>query len=356
MAAAERAAGEHALLQEQRRIDRQARAGGRYADDHAGAAAVGREQRLLHRLLRADHLEREIDAAAPRERLHAGDRIFLRGVDDVRGAELLGPGELLLHHVDRDDLAGADQPRGLDRVEPDAAAAEHRHAGPRRNLGAIEHRAGTRQHAAAHEARDVERRVLPDADDALLGEHRVRRVAGDLQEVMEAPPVLLEARRTVEHEPARLVAQRAHGRLPPDAIPALAARRDIARADVIARGDRLDARADFLDYPGGLVAEHDGQGMGIVAGDHVQIAVADAVGRPAHLHLVRAGLEELDVFDHDRLLRVIENRRRHSHGALPLGRMWPGKNVADRLRERQQLRKTLPWPTASRTVAHAEAR
>ena len=32
---------------------------------------------------------------------------------------------------------------------------------------------GAGEHAAAHEAHDVERRVLPHGDDALLGEHGV---------------------------------------------------------------------------------------------------------------------------------------------------------------------------------------
>jgi hypothetical protein len=45
--------------------------------------------------------------------------------------------------------------------------------------------------------------------------------------------------------------------------------------------------------------------MRVVTGDHVQVAVADAVGRPPHLDLVRTGFEQLDVLDHDRLLRVV---------------------------------------------------
>src|SRR5262249_20062731 len=186
---------------------------------------------------------------------------------------------LLLHDVDRDDLTGADEPRGLDRIEPDAAAAEDRHACPRWYLRAIEHGARTGQDAAAHETHDVERRVFPDGNDTLFRQYGVRRVARSLQEVVQAAPVLLEARRAVEHEPARRVPQRAHGRLAADAVPALAARRDVARADVIARHDRLDPRADLFDHSGGLVTEHDGQGMRVITSDHVQVTVTDAVGR-----------------------------------------------------------------------------
>jgi hypothetical protein len=86
----------------------------------------------------------------------------------------------LLHDVDRDDLSGAHEPRRLDRVEADAAAAEDRHARARRHLGAVEDRSRAGEDAAAHETHDVERRVLPDGDDALLREHRMGRVAGDL--------------------------------------------------------------------------------------------------------------------------------------------------------------------------------
>jgi hypothetical protein len=62
--------------------------------------------------------------------------------------------------------------------------------------------------------------------------------------------------------------------------------------------------------------------------------VADAVGDPSHLDFVGAGFGELDVFHHDRLLRVVQNRRRHTHGALPLR-----ENLAGSLRERRRLRK-----------------
>ena len=273
-------------------------------------------ERLLDRLLRPDDLERVVDAAPPAQRLHAGHRILFRGVDDVRGAEFFRPPELLLHHIDRDDLARAHQPRHLDRIEAHATASPHGDAGARLDLRTVEHRAGAREHAAAHEARDIEGHVLADRDDAHFREHGVRRVARDLQEVVQALAILLEARRAVEHEPARLVAQRAHRGLAADAVPARAARRDVARADVIAGLHRLDAGANPLDHARGLVAEHDGQGMRRVTGDHVQVAVADAVRGPLHQHLVRAGLHQLHVFDDHRLLHFVENGGFGVHGLL----------------------------------------
>src|SRR6267142_3900400 len=89
-----------------------------------------------------------------------------------RRAELLGPGELLLHRVDGDDLCGAHQAGSLDRVEPDAAATPDRHARSRRDLGAIEDGAGAGEDAATHQTHDVERGILPDRDHALFREHR----------------------------------------------------------------------------------------------------------------------------------------------------------------------------------------
>src|SRR5438094_2589355 len=137
--------------------------------------------------------------------------------------------------------------------------------------------------------------------------------------MMKAAPVLLEAWGAVGHEPPRLVPERAHRGLAADAVPTLAARRDVARADVVARRHGLDPRPDLLDHARGLVTEHDGQGMGRVTRDHVQVTVADAVGRPPHLHLVGTGLEQLDVLHHDRLPHVVQNRRGYTHGALPFG-------------------------------------
>src|SRR5262249_58866119 len=102
-----------------------------------------------------------------------------------------------------------------------------------------------REHAAAEEAGDVEGCVLADGDDALLEQDGVRGVAGDLEEVVEHLAVLAEARGAVEHEPPWLVAERAHCRLAADAVPALSAGGDVARAHVIAGLDAFHARPDL---------------------------------------------------------------------------------------------------------------
>ena len=60
---------------------------------------------------------------------HALHGVALRGVDDVGGAELARVGELVLQHVDGDDAARAGEPRALDDVEADAAAADDEDGG-----------------------------------------------------------------------------------------------------------------------------------------------------------------------------------------------------------------------------------
>jgi hypothetical protein len=77
-----------------------------------------------------DHLEREVDAAVPLQRVHARDRILLARrrrtcVAPNSSAQRASASSTSTAMI----LPGADQPRGLDRVEPDAAAAQDRHAG-----------------------------------------------------------------------------------------------------------------------------------------------------------------------------------------------------------------------------------
>src|SRR5437762_2493662 len=49
----------------------------------------------------------------------------LPGVDGMRGTELLGPLQLLVEHVDSDDLRSADKRRRLNRIQADSATTEH---------------------------------------------------------------------------------------------------------------------------------------------------------------------------------------------------------------------------------------
>src|SRR5437016_4796481 len=79
---------------------------------------------------------------------------------------------------------------------------------------------------------------------------------------MEAAPVFAKPRGAIEHEPPRFVAERAHRRLAADAVPALAARRDVARADVVARGHGLDPGPTFSTTPAASWPSTTGRGWG----------------------------------------------------------------------------------------------
>src|SRR6185295_11076282 len=76
-------------------------------DMHHGAREVARVERLLEGLGPADRVDDDVRAVAVGEFLHRLDHVALAGVDRVGGAELLGPLELLLVGVDRDDRRGA---------------------------------------------------------------------------------------------------------------------------------------------------------------------------------------------------------------------------------------------------------
>jgi hypothetical protein len=85
---------------------------------------------------------------------------------------------------------------------------------------------------------------------------------------------------------------------------------------VVAHGDALDAGTDPLDDSSRLVAEHDGQRMRDVAAHEVVIAVAHSVGDPPHLDFVGTGIQELDFFDHQRLLHLVQNGGGRFHTCL----------------------------------------
>ena len=68
--------------------------------------------------------------------------------------------QLQLGRVDvhRDDLAGARDDRALDDVEPHPAAADHRHAVARGDVGGVQRRPDSGEHAAADERGDASSR------------------------------------------------------------------------------------------------------------------------------------------------------------------------------------------------------
>src|SRR5581483_8541148 len=107
--------------------------GRRHADNDALApAAVAAFQCRPHQLDVADALERVVAAAdLVGRRLGEIDDIGheiaadLLGVDEMRHAETLAPGLLVVVEIDADDHVGAGEPKPLDDVETDAAEPEY---------------------------------------------------------------------------------------------------------------------------------------------------------------------------------------------------------------------------------------
>ena len=207
-----------------------------------GAAGAQHAERLLGGLLQADGLEGVVHAAAG-ELAHLADRVALRRVDGVGGAELAGQLELRLEHVDGDDLAGAGDGGALDAVEADAAAPDHGDGGAGLDLGGVEHRADAGGDAAADQRGPVERHVLADLHEAVLVDEH-----------------LLGERAHVEQRVGLLAGvgePRLGARRPPHGVLALAQRQVAGEAGLA------------------VAAEHRQAGDHVVAGLHVGDLVAD---------------------------------------------------------------------------------
>ena len=179
---------------------------------------------------------------------------------------------------------------------------------PGPDVGGVHRRAPAGGHAAADQHGLVERQVVVDldrgvlVDDAVLAEgaeHAHRAVlparAGDREAL--AGQVALEDGRA--HVADRLLAARA--------VAAGAAVRDERADDVVADLDPRDARADLLDDPGALVAEHHRQPGLEVAVRDVHVGVAQAGVRVADQHLALPGPVEVELLDLDRLAGLVHD-------------------------------------------------
>src|SRR6185437_496522 len=177
-------------------------AGFRHADhDRDAPAAMTGFQRLAHHRGVAGAVEGEIGAAVgqPDQVLDDVALHFLR-IDEMGHAEAVAPFVLGVVDVDADDLVGADHPRALDHVEPDAAEAEHHDVRTGRDLRGVDHRAYAGGDAAADVAALVERRVLADFRDRDLRQHgkiRERRAAHVMKNGLA---LVAEARGAVRHQ------------------------------------------------------------------------------------------------------------------------------------------------------------
>src|SRR5207247_1568461 len=238
------------------------------------------------------------------------------GVHGVRRAELLGEAELPLVQIDGDDRVRAREHRTLDDVEPDAARAEDRDRLPGLHARGVDDRADAGHHAAADQAGAVERHVGRDRDAGVLRHDGELRHRADAGELADAGPVAVEDLGGHRLHVARL-AEVGVARV---AVPARAAERHPVEDHVVLRLDAPDAGADRLDDARALVPEHAGERHGEVAGDGVQVAVADAARGEPDEHLAVARVAHGERLDRERLAdRVQDGGSGGRHGAPPRG-------------------------------------
>jgi len=90
---------------------------------------------------------------------------------------------------------------------------------------------------------------------------------------------------------------------------------------VVAGSHGGDPGADLLDDAGTLVTDDAGKRDGQVAVHEVVVAVADPGSRDAHQDLPLPRPVELDLFDPQRLLRLVQDCRFHARQRLKLNRL-----------------------------------
>src|SRR5690242_14752276 len=116
---------------------------------------------LLHGLLDANGFNGIVGAVAPANLLDRRYRIFDGArVNEVCGAKLASPFQLLIEDIHRDDFGRADDGSSLDRVQSNATAAVYDNRRTRFDLRSIHDRTGTGHDAAAHQANDFQGRIL----------------------------------------------------------------------------------------------------------------------------------------------------------------------------------------------------
>lgn len=124
----------------------------------------------------------------------------LGGVDEIGGAELLGP--LLLGRVDvhDDDLLGALLDRALHHGQADAAGTEDRDVAALLDVGRDASCAVAGGDAASQQTRAVHGRVRLHRHHRDVGHHGVLAEGRGAHEVQDVLALALEARRAVRHQ------------------------------------------------------------------------------------------------------------------------------------------------------------
>jgi hypothetical protein len=261
-----------------------------------------------------------IDPGAAGQRAHRLDRVLLGAVDEIGGAEAAGDLLLCLEHVDRNDPAGAADPRALDDRQPDAAAAEHRDGLAGLEPRAAQRRADPGQHAAADQRGAVERQFRVDPDDRVLVQQHLLGIARNADELAKGLTVLRQPR-GCRLGPGDDAAGAQVG-VTRQALRAATAKAGETGDDMVAGPHRRDIRADRLDNAGALVPQHDRPVEREAADpvDDMQVAVANAGRDGVHQHLAAQRLVDIDGLDRQRFQHLAENSSLHLHQRILLSR------------------------------------
>jgi hypothetical protein len=228
--------------------------------------------------------------------------------------------ELVRIQVDGQDAPGLRHHRTLHHGQPDAAEAEHRDGGTRFDFRRVEHRADAGGDAATEQADLVQRRRRVDLGQRDFRHHGVFGEGGTAHVVEDRRAVLREAAGAVRHVTGPDgggdgLAQIGFRR---GAVFAIAAFRDVQRNDMIARLQRLHARAAFHHDATALMAEDAGKGaFRIVAGERERIGMADAAGDHFQQHLSFTRTFDIDFLDGERLFRFPGNGGTRFHEQTP---------------------------------------
>ena len=252
-------------------------------------------------------LEGVVHAAAG-QLLHRLHGVRVARVDGVGRAEVLRDAQLVLDHVDGNDLPRSGEPRALDDVEPDTTGADHGHRRARLDLRGVDRGAVTGHDRATDEGCDVEADVVRDLDEAgRCGEH----VLGEPADVGHLRDGFIAER------DGRVVAASTDGRggvaevgaagVAEGAVPAgLHEADDYAVAGLHGRHPNAHRFDDARD----LVPEHGREPRGVGALDEVQVGVADTGGDDLHARLAGGGVVDAQVLDRH------GGQRRAQDGAL----------------------------------------
>lgn len=280
-------------------------------------------------------------------------------VDEVGGAELLGPLLLSVVDVDNNDLAGTVLDRTLDDTETDAAGAEDGDGGTLLDtaLAGGDHGSTvTGGDTAAEQASAVHGGLLGDGDNGDVGNDGVLREGRAAHEVEEVLALALEARGAVGHDTLALscadgtaevglaglaelallalsgavdpVSNRlGYTSIAPEVRQLLITRRrgrtwanSLERDDMVALLHVRHTLANALDDTSTLVTGDDGEGtLGVLAAHHVGIRVADTGVVDLNADLVGFGRCHLDVLNAEVLGGTPGNGGLASDG-LTLGR------------------------------------